>query len=146
MKPTGIIKAQQFDKATVESIFGLADEMKRGHFDPRMLEGKIMITLFYEPSTRTRMSFELAMLKLGGRVVGTENALDFSSAAKGETLEDTFRVLCGYGPHVIVLRYHKQGGAERAQDVSSVPVINAGDGNGQHPTQAFLDLYTIKQT
>jgi len=84
------------------------------------------------------------MHKLGGTVVGTENAREFSSAAKGERLEDSIRVISGYGMDVIVLRYHEEGGAERAQLSSSVPVINAGDGAGQHPTQALLDLYTIR--
>lgn len=141
----GVIRGQQFDKRTIEKIFLIADEMKRDDYDSEMLKGKIMATLFYEPSTRTRFSFEMAMLRLGGKVVGTENAREFSSAAKGESLEDSIRVISGYRPHVIILRYHKEGGAERAQNFSSVPIINAGDGNGQHPTQALLDLYTIKE-
>jgi aspartate carbamoyltransferase catalytic subunit len=102
-----------------------------------------MAALFYEPSTRTRLSFESAMLRLGGRTIGTDNAREFSSAAKGETLEDTVRILGGYAD-VIVLRHHEAGAAARAAAVSDVPVINAGDGKGQHPTQALLDLYTIK--
>lgn len=102
-----------------------------------------MITLFYEPSTRTRLSFEMAMIKLGGAVSGTENAAQFSSAVKGETLEDTIRVLNGYSPDVIVMRHNENGAALRAAMVSDAPVINAGDGSNQHPTQALLDLYTI---
>jgi aspartate carbamoyltransferase catalytic subunit len=102
-----------------------------------------MAALFYEPSTRTRLSFESAMLRLGGRTMGTDNAREFSSAAKGETLEDTIRIVSGYSD-VIVLRHHEEGAARRAAAVSDVPVINAGDGKGQHPTQALLDLYTIK--
>ena len=141
----GVIMAQQFDKETIEKIFFIADEMKRGDYNPEMLKGKIMVTLFYEPSTRTKLSFEFAMLKLGGMVIGTENAREFSSAAKGESLEDSLRVISGYHPDLIVLRYHKEGGAERAQKFSSVPIINAGDGTGQHPTQALLDLYTIRE-
>jgi aspartate carbamoyltransferase catalytic subunit len=89
------------------------------------------------------MSFEAAMLKLGGGVVSTENAGEFSSAAKGESLEDTIRVVAGYAD-VIVLRHHEEGSSNRAAAVSDVPVINAGDGPGQHPTQALLDLYTVK--
>jgi aspartate carbamoyltransferase catalytic subunit len=101
-----------------------------------------MATLFYEPSTRTRFSFESAMHRLGGSVVSTENAAEFSSVAKGETLEDTVRILNGYAD-VLVLRHHEVGSAKRAASVSRIPVINAGDGAGQHPTQALLDLYTI---
>jgi aspartate carbamoyltransferase catalytic subunit len=102
-----------------------------------------MAALFYEPSTRTRLSFESAMLRLGGRTIGTDNAREFSSAAKGETLEDTIRIVSGYAD-VIVLRHHEEGAARRAAAVSDVPVVNAGDGRGQHPTQSLLDLYTIK--
>ena len=105
-----------------------------------------MMTVFYEPSTRTRASFESAMWLSGGTVsFSTENAREFSSAVKGETLEDTIRILNGYQPHVIVLRYHEEGGAQRAAQVSRIPIINAGDGTGQHPTQALLDLFTIQQ-
>ena len=102
-----------------------------------------MATLFYEPSTRTRFSFEAAMYRLGGRVLSTEHARVFSSEIDGEQLEDTIRIISGYCD-VIVLRHTEAGGARRAARVSSVPVINAGDGGGgQHPTQALLDLYTI---
>src|SRR5690349_24897999 len=107
------------------------------------LQGRVMAALFYEPSTRTRLSFEAAMLRLGGRTMGTDNAREFSSAAKGETLEDTIRIVSGYAD-VIVMRHNEQGAAQRAGAVSLVPVINAGDGPGQHPTQALLDLYTIQ--
>jgi aspartate carbamoyltransferase catalytic subunit len=102
-----------------------------------------MAALFYEPSTRTRLSFESAMLRLGGRAIGTDNAREFSSASKGETLEDTIRIVSGYAD-VIVLRHSEEGAARRAAAVSDVPVVNAGDGPGQHPTQALLDLYTIR--
>ena len=103
-----------------------------------------MASLFYEPSTRTRFSFESAMLRLGGGVITTENAAEFSSAAKGETLEDSIRVINHYAD-VIVLRHPAKGASARAAAVSRVPVLNAGDGAGQHPTQALLDLYTIKK-
>jgi aspartate carbamoyltransferase catalytic subunit len=102
-----------------------------------------MAALFYEPSTRTRLSFEAAMLRLGGQTMGTDNAREFSSAAKGETLEDTIQIVGGYAD-VIVLRHYEEGAAKRAAAISSIPVINAGDGPGQHPTQALLDLYTIR--
>jgi len=143
-KLNGVINAQQFDRETLEAVFLIADEMKK-NIDPELLKGKIMGSLFYEPSTRTRWSFEIAMLKLGGQCISTESAGIFSSAAKGESLEDTIRVLSGYPIDLLTLRYNKKGGAERAEKFSRVPVINAGDGNGQHPTQALLDLYTIRQ-
>lgn len=103
-----------------------------------------MASLFYEPSTRTRLSFESAMIRLGGNVITTENAREFSSASKGETLEDTIRVVNHYAD-VIVLRHFEKGASERASAVSKIPIINAGDGIGQHPTQALLDLYTIQE-
>ena len=144
-----IIRSQQFDRQFLEKeLFPLTREMeevaKKG--GTPCLAGKRMITLFYEPSTRTRASFEMAMDLLGGRVVfSTENARQFSSAAKGETLEDTIKILDRYHPDVIVLRYDEEGGARKAAAVSRVPIINAGDGTGQHPTQALLDIYTIQK-
>jgi aspartate carbamoyltransferase catalytic subunit len=142
--PRHVLESQQFSRELLDEIFERADSMRA---DPRRvatrLQGRIMAALFYEPSTRTRLSFESAMLRLGGRTIGTDNAREFSSAAKGETLEDTIRIVGGYAD-VIVLRHHEAGAAARAAAVSDVPVINAGDGKGQHPTQALLDLYTIK--
>jgi aspartate carbamoyltransferase catalytic subunit len=109
----------------------------------RDYSNRIMASLFYEPSTRTRFSFESAMLRLGGKTIATEQAQQFSSVAMGETLEDTVKVVSNYAD-VIVLRHNEVGGAKRAAAAASVPVINAGDGKGgQHPTQALLDLYTI---
>jgi aspartate carbamoyltransferase catalytic subunit len=137
-----IIESQQFDRNTIEHIFKKADSRSRLKGTP--LRGKIMASLFYEPSTRTRFSFESAMFRLGGEVITTENAAEFSSAAKGEALEDTIRVVQYYAD-IIVLRHPEQGASERAALVSEVPVINAGDGAGQHPTQALLDLYTIQK-
>ena len=139
-----IIESQQFSRALLEELFVLADDMKsQPHHYAGRLKGQLMAALFYEPSTRTRLSFEAAMLRLGGRTMGTDNAREFSSAAKGETIEDTIRIVSGY-TDVIVLRHYEEGAARRAAAVSSVPVINAGDGPGQHPTQALLDLYTIR--
>ncbi len=100
---------------------------------------KILINLFYEPSTRTSCSFHTAMLKLGGNVI---EITDNSSAKKGESLEDTIKTVSNYGD-IIVLRHPEKGAAERAAKVAHIPVINAGDGNGEHPTQALLDIYTI---
>jgi aspartate carbamoyltransferase catalytic subunit len=141
-----VIEAQQFDRDLLESIFSVTKEMEDvvSHYGSNILQRRIMATLFYEPSTRTRLSFESAMHRLGGAVITTESARMFSSAAKGETLEDTIRILEGYAD-VIVLRHFESGSARRAADVANVPIINAGDGPGQHPTQALLDLYTIKK-
>ena len=139
-----IVESQQFSRPLLEELFALADGMKsEPHRYAGRLKGQLMAALFYEPSTRTRLSFEAAMLRLGGRTMGTDNAREFSSAAKGETIEDTVRIVSGYAD-VIVLRHYEEGAARRAAAVSSVPVINAGDGPGQHPTQALLDLYTIR--
>ncbi|MBI3458677.1 aspartate carbamoyltransferase [Candidatus Azambacteria bacterium] len=137
-----IIKSQQLDQKLINRIFALATALEKKK--SQVLKGKIMASLFYEPSTRTRFSFESAMIRLGGSVITTENAKEFSSVAKGETLEDSIKVIGNYAD-VIVLRHDEQGSAERAASVSSVPIINAGDGAGQHPTQALLDLYTIKR-
>ncbi len=139
-----IVESQQFSRAILDELFTRADEMKsQPHLFSGRLNGRLMAALFYEPSTRTRLSFEAAMLRLGGNTLGTDNAREFSSAAKGETLEDTIRIVSGYAD-VIVLRHYEEGAARRAAAASTVPVINAGDGKGQHPTQALLDLYTIR--
>ena len=139
-----VIESQQFSRGLLEDLFARADEMKlEPHRFIGRLAGQVMAALFYEPSTRTRLSFEAAMLRLGGSTMGTDNAREFSSAAKGETLEDTIRIVSGYAD-VIVLRHSEEGAAKRAAAVSTVPIINAGDGPGQHPTQALLDLYTIR--
>ncbi|MBN2142175.1 aspartate carbamoyltransferase [Candidatus Woesearchaeota archaeon] len=142
-----ILSAKQFTKPTLDTILSKAAEMEslmESKGGSSALRGKIMATLFYEPSTRTRLSFESSMLRLGGSVIGTENAKEFSSASKGETLQDTIRVLNGYCD-IIVMRHYEKGAAAKAAEVSGVPVINAGDGPGEHPTQALLDLYTIKR-
>ena len=139
-----VVESQQFSRALLEELFTRTDEMRADpHRAAGRLQGRVMALLFYEPSTRTRLSFESAMLRLGGRTMGTDNAREFSSAAKGETLEDTIRIVAGYAD-VIVLRHHEAGAARRAAALSDVPVINAGDGRGQHPTQSLLDLYTIR--
>jgi aspartate carbamoyltransferase catalytic subunit len=139
-----VIESQQFSRTILEDLFARAEEIKREpHKFIGRLSGRVMAALFYEPSTRTRLSFEAAMLRLGGQTMGTDNAREFSSAAKGETLEDSIRIVSGYAD-VIVMRHYEEGAAKRAASVSSVPIINAGDGPGQHPTQALLDLYTIR--
>lgn len=139
-----IISVKQFlDINALDKIFQLADEMEKKELQC-FLRGKILATVFYEPSTRTRFSFESAMHKLGGSVVTTESAPHFSSVTKGETLQDTIKVISEY-VDVIVLRHYEEGSAKIASEASSVPIINAGDGIGEHPTQALLDLYTIKK-
>ena len=107
------------------------------------LHGKILAALFYEPSTRTRLSFESAMSRLGGSVISAEG-IQFSSMYKGETIEDTIMMVSGYSD-IIAMRHPEAGSADKAASVSPVPFINAGDGPGQHPTQALLDLYTIQK-
>ncbi|MBI4708893.1 MAG: hypothetical protein HY764_01660, partial [Candidatus Portnoybacteria bacterium] len=160
----GVIEAQQFSKGLLTEIFEEARKIEQTMLDRSLglitskqfeewrdrwgVRGKGMVSLFYEPSTRTRASFEMAMRYLGGEIVfSTENARDFSSAAKGETLEDTIRVLDSYLPDAIVMRHYEAGAAKRAAMSSArAAIINAGDGAGQHPTQALLDLYTIWRT
>ncbi|KAJ4842017.1 Aspartate carbamoyltransferase 3, chloroplastic [Turnera subulata] len=140
-----VIEAQQFDREILGNIFEVAREMEKVEKNSpgsQILRGYLMATLFYEPSTRTRLSFESAMKRLGGEVLTTENAREFSSAAKGETLEDSIRTVEGYSD-IIVMRHFESGAARRAAATAEIPVINAGDGPGQHPTQALLDVYTI---
>lgn len=137
-----LIETQQFDRDALERLFKLATshENKRDE----SLKGKILASLFFAPSTRTRLSFESAMMRLGGNVISMENASESSSSTKGETIEDTIRIVDNYAD-IIVLRHFEVGTAARAAAVSEVPIVNAGDGIGQHPTQAFLDLYTIQR-
>jgi len=137
-----LLETQQFDRDALKKLFALASEMEDHRDDS--LHGKILATLFFEPSTRTRLSFESAMFRLGGQVITTENANEMSSSVKGETIEDTIRVVSHYAD-AIVIRHPEIGAAERAAAVSDVPIINGGDGAGQHPTQALLDLYTIER-
>lgn len=146
MQHEHIIGAKQFNRELLEEIFDTAREMENIVADGgcNRYENKVMTTLFFEPSTRTRLSFESAMSRLGGKVIGTENAAQFSSTIKGETLEDTIRVVSAYCD-VIVMRHTEIGAAQKAAAVASVPIINAGDGAGEHPSQALLDLYTIQK-
>ncbi len=141
-----VIESQQFDRDLLETVFKTADLMKSDLLGERkyakFLDGNILASLFYESSTRTRFSFESAMLRLGGSVITTENAREFSSAAKGESLSDSTRIMNGYAD-VIVMRHNEAGSAAQAAEIATIPIINAGDGAGQHPTQALLDMYTI---
>ena len=133
------------DRTVIEQLLESAAAFEQGAaLGVAPLSGRLLATVFYEPSTRTRFSFEAAMHRLGGRVLSAENASRASSAAKGESLEDAIQVIAGYAD-AIVLRHPEVGAAERAARVAPVAVINAGDGPGHHPTQALLDLYTIKK-
>ena len=142
-----LISANQLSPAVLEQLFVSADALqvqdRTRTLEPR-LQGRILATLFYEPSTRTRLSFEAAMQKLGGSVLSVENARDSSSAVKGETIADTVRVVSGYAD-AIVIRHFEEGTAAAAAAASPVPVINAGDGAGAHPPPAIADTYTIKR-
>ncbi|HZQ97155.1 MAG TPA: aspartate carbamoyltransferase [Candidatus Sulfotelmatobacter sp.] len=140
-----VIESQQFTLPLLMELFQRSRGMERVVSRGGTLEyqNKILANLFYQPSTRTRFSFEAAMYRLGGKVLSTEQASAFSSEVAGEQVEDSIRIIANYSD-VIVVRHPQAGGAQRAAQVSSVPVINAGDGDGgQHPTQALLDLYTI---
>jgi aspartate carbamoyltransferase catalytic subunit len=132
------------DRPLIEQLLERATAFQRGNPDGAPLRGKLLATLFYEPSTRTRFSFESAMYRLGGQVLSAENAARASSAAKGESLEDAIQIIGGYAD-AIVLRHPEVGAIMRAAAAASVPVISAGDGPGHHPTQALLDLDTIKK-
>ncbi|MGF7229579.1 MAG: aspartate carbamoyltransferase [Candidatus Saccharibacteria bacterium] len=145
-----ILSAKQYDPDQLDRIFRRTDHMARS-LENRGARyklasrhaGQIVATLFYEPSTRTRLSFESAAQRVGAGVISTENAREFSSATKGETLQDTIRTVDKYAD-LIVLRHHETGAAAEAAKVSRVPIINAGDGKGEHPTQALLDMRTIQ--
>ena len=139
-----IISVKEMSRKDLECIFGVAHEMREmvsrvGSFD--LLKGKILANLFYEPSTRTSSSFTSAMERLGGSVIPI-NEVHYSSVAKGESLPDTIRTLECYAD-VIVLRHPDVGAAKTAADAARKPIINAGDGIGEHPTQALLDMFTI---
>ncbi len=146
-----VIRSQMFTPDLLSALFRRADEFRetidKGQKQDLLsiLSGLSMTYMFWEPSTRTRLSFVRAAQLLGMAVEGSENAGEFSSAIKGETLEDTIRIISSYHSDVIVMRHKQDGAAERASLVSQVPVINAGDGRGQHPTQALLDVYTIQR-
>jgi len=143
-----VLEAKQFsDSKLLEEIFKRADYMEKKDVEgkaPQSLKGKRVASFFYEESTRTRFSFEAAVLALGGKVISTEKASQFSSVAKGETLIDTIKTLNCY-VHAIIMRHNIKGSAKIASEVSTAPVINAGDGQGEHPTQALLDIFTIKK-
>ncbi len=143
LKGRHLIDPQDFSLEELEEIFNLAEEIINNPEDfTHVCDGKILGTLFYEPSTRTRLSFETAMLRLGGKVVGFSEP-NSSSVTKGENLPDTIRTVAAY-TDIIAMRHPKEGAPKYASQFSSVPLINAGDGGHQHPTQTLTDLLTIK--
>ena len=138
-----ILESQQFDKKLIAQIFDVAERMERvvDKGGDESLRTKILASVFYSISTRTRLSFEAAMIRLGGKILSTEHPESFSGTSAGSSFEDTIRMIDRYSD-VIVLRHPANGTAEQAAAISRVPIINAG-GGGQHPTQALLDVYTI---
>ncbi|MFX1394015.1 MAG: aspartate carbamoyltransferase [Promethearchaeota archaeon] len=138
----GIISAKEFNREDIEYILRKGKEMINTK-NSNILKGKILATLFFEPSTRTRLSFESAMYRLGGNVIGFQSG-EVSSIKKGESLADTIRTVENYSD-CIVIRHSMEGAAKLASRFSKIPIINAGSGSGEHPTQALLDLLTIKE-
>lgn len=143
MKKTSLVSITDYSKEKILNILELA-----AHFEstpePTLLQNKIVASLFFEPSTRTRLSFETAIQRLGGRIIGFTDASS-SSVQKGESLRDTITTVSLYAD-LIVMRHPLDGSARFASEVSHVPIINAGDGSNQHPTQCLLDLYSIQKT
>lgn len=143
MDTKSLVSITDYTKQDILRILKLAEKFDT---DPnrRLLEGKVCATLFFEPSTRTRLSFETAVNRLGGRIIGFTDAATTSSS-KGETLKDTIAMVNNYAD-LIIMRHHLEGAARYASEVSDVPIINAGDGANQHPTQTMLDIYSIYKT
>lgn len=140
-----LISIQDLDRKTIDLILKTAEEMEDIAINRSTeLSDRIMATLFFEPSTRTRLSFESAMIRLGGRVLGFADVISTSAGGKGETLADTIRTVEKYAD-VIVIRHPLDGSARVAAEFSDIPIINAGSGSEEHPTQALLDLYSIKK-
>ncbi|HLP71707.1 MAG TPA: aspartate carbamoyltransferase [Bacteroidales bacterium] len=143
MKNRSLVSIDDFSTDEIIRILDLAEEFEK-HPTSNLLEGKVVATLFFEPSTRTRLSFESAISRLGGKILGFADA-SVSSVSKGETLNDTIRTVSNYCD-LIVMRHPIEGSARFASEISSVPIINAGDGANQHPSQTLLDLYSIRKT
>ncbi|MFT3738980.1 MAG: aspartate carbamoyltransferase [Breznakibacter sp.] len=143
MKNKSLVSITDFSKDEILQIVDLAAKFEANP-NQKLLDGKVVASLFFEPSTRTRLSFETAINRLGGRVIGFSDS-NSSSTTKGETLKDTIKMVGNYAD-LIVMRHPLEGSARYASEQSRVPVINAGDGANQHPTQTLLDLYSIKKT
>ena len=138
-----LISIQDFSKDEIIHVLEVARDFERDR-SQKLLEGKVIGSLFFEPSTRTRLSFETAVNRLGARVIGFSDAMN-TSVSKGETLKDTIKMVSNY-VDMIIMRHPLEGSSRYASEVASVPVVNAGDGANQHPSQTLLDLYTIMQT
>lgn len=138
-----LVSIKDYSKEDILRILKLTEKFDKNP-NQRLLEGKVCATLFFEPSTRTRLSFETAFNRLGARVIGFTDAATTSSS-KGESLKDTIMMINNYAD-IIVMRHHLEGAARYASEVSSIPIINAGDGANQHPTQTMLDIYSIYKT
>ncbi len=146
-KGKDILSIDQFSPKDIHIVFSLADKMKKlvlAHKPSKLLAGYVVGVIFYEPSTRTFSSFSSSVKRLGGVTIEHQNPMQTSSAVKGETLEDTMRVLEAYSD-AIVIRHPEAGSAKRAADAVTIPIFNAGDGSNQHPSQTLLDVYTIQQ-
>ena len=140
-----ILGCNQFTRESLDELLNLAEKIKKNPEEYKnSLQDKIIAVMFFEPSTRTRMSFESAILKLGGKMIVTENGKSNSSSTKGETLEDTIKVINGYAD-AIIMRHSCDESAEIAASVATIPVINAGSGKKEHPTQSLLDMFTIRE-
>ena len=143
MGKKSLISITDFSTEEIVRILEIASRFETSP-EPQLLNGKVVATLFFEPSTRTRLSFESAINRMGGRVIGFSDT-NISSVSKGETLKDTIRIVSNYCD-LIVMRHPLEGSSRYASEVATVPVINAGDGANQHPTQTLLDMYSIKKT
>ena len=143
MESRSLVTIANHSREKIEYLIRMAQEFEK-HPNRRLLEGRIVATLFFEPSTRTRLSFETAANRLGAKVIGFADP-KVTSGTKGETLKDTIMMVSNYAD-IIVMRHHLEGAAQYASEVSPVPIVNAGDGANQHPSQTMLDLYTIYQT
>ena len=138
-----VITLANLSKEKIQYLIRLSEEFER-HTNRRLLEGKVVATLFFEPSTRTRLSFETAANRLGARIIGFTDP-KVTSSTKRETLHDTIKMVSNYAD-VIVMRHFLEGAAQYASEITDVPIINAGDGSNQHPSQTMLDLYSIYKT
>jgi len=143
MLKKSLVSIDQYDRADILRILGNAEKFEERP-DRNLLTGKVAATLFFEPSTRTRLSFETAVNRLGGRVIGFQDA-STTSSSKGETLKDTILMVSNYAD-VIIMRHHLEGAARYASEVTDIPIVNAGDGANQHPSQTLLDIYSIRKT
>ena len=143
MKNRSLVSINDYSKEEIIRILDLAEEFEKQPLQ-NLLGGRVVASLFFEPSTRTRLSFETAIQQLGGNVIGFASAAS-TSVSKGESLKDTILMVANYS-NLIVMRHPVEGSARYASEVSSVPIINAGDGANQHPTQCLLDLYSIRKT